>query len=582
MNPEIKLSPEVIEHLKDLEATIKQWLAAHQEIPSDDILAKEFTEQKEKYLDLLKDVTSTLSTASAKATTSVPPDSISQFYEMAVELGIQMGTAATVTIATNYQNALDRFFNAYELGDENLQAEWLEAKKELEESDLVLKAKVSRAQQVSNNNRTNIPPGGYFRFVEGQKGNDTYYRLDWLSRMTDINGEAYHRDNNPDNHEYTAGTDRYLIEVYQANIDDAGIVTFARNGSANSLNKKGLELFNMLSSPYLTLEETGNKSFPALKYNETSKNTIQSRWSISLWDSNSTATAAVAEVIELPDWNDYGFRALYNKFKTKCDGASLSKDESIKLKKRMTKAVAQQKKLYQTLNIIRKELAAREDGKLVQQKEEIIALLKIWNKRIKTYEPSIAALNCTTLIVPPPVVVPPVIAAVVPPPVVPAAVVPPVVPVPTPPVPDTNVPALINISTNLWTAAITNRTQAVADLEAAGILDWLRTHPTAVIQITATFDHGNNAGYLSNPGATMSSMYSPAARTANNIPNNIRTPRDQLSVKAQNIANLISSQAGIANNQVTPNTTPGDTGTHMGNGAPFGRRVIITWINDGK
>jgi hypothetical protein len=36
MDPEIKLSPEVIEHLKELQSTIKQWLDAHQEIPAND------------------------------------------------------------------------------------------------------------------------------------------------------------------------------------------------------------------------------------------------------------------------------------------------------------------------------------------------------------------------------------------------------------------------------------------------------------------------------------------------------------------------------------------------------------------
>ena len=341
MDPKIKLSPEVIRHFKELQNTIQEWLDTHQKIPDDDELVIEFAAQKKKYLDLLKEVTTTLDSASLKTTESVSTDPIAQYYEMAVELGIQMGTGPNKKIKNDYQNALDSFFNIYELGNEGLQEEWSEAKKELEESDRILKEKIQLAQEELAKRRANTPPGGHFRFVEGRKGNETYYRLDWLSRMTDINSEAYHLNNNPDNHEYTAGTNRYLIEVYQANIDEAGIFTFTRNGSANSLSKKGLELFNMLNSPYLTLEETGNKKIPDLKYNETSKNT-------------------------------------------------------------------------------------------------------------------------------------------------------------------------------------------------------------------------------------------------NNIPANILNPRDQLSVKAQNIADLISGQAGINSNQVTPDLTPGDTGTHMGNGAPFGRRVIITWINDGK
>ena len=539
MNPEIKLSPEVIQHLKELEVTIQEWLAAHQEIPSDDVLAKEFTQQKEKYLDLLKDVTSTLSTASAKTTASVSTDSISQFYEMAVELGIQMGTAATVTIATNYQNALDSFFNAYELGDEDMQAEWLEAKKELEESDLVLKEKIRRAKEESDKRKANTPPGGYFRFVEGKKGNKTYYRLDWLSKMTDINGEAYHRDNDPDNHEYTAGTNRYIIELYQANIDDVGAITFARNGTAHSFNSKGLELFNMLKKPYLTIEETGNKKFPELKHNEKAKNTAESQWSISLW----TPDRKVAEVIELPDWNDYGFKALYKEFKTKCATFRLSKDGATSLKEQMTTAIAQQKKLYRTLNIIHKELAVREDEKLVQQKKEVIALLKIWRKRIQTYEPLIAPLDYKDCLRP---------------------------------------PVVVDIAMGYWTADVSDPKQAVKDLEKAGILDRLRAYPNAVVQITATFDHGNASTYQNDPTAHMNKTYSTAHRNASSIPTSIQVLRDYLSVKAQNVTDLIATQTGIKSKQVVPNLTPGDTGDHMGNGAPFGTRVIITWINDGE
>lgn len=539
MDPNIKLDPEVIEHFKELKSTIQEWLDTHQKIPSDDVLAKEFTAQKEKYLNLLEEVTATLSSVSIKTTESTSSDPIAQDYEMAVELGIQMGTGANRKVATDYQNALDSFFNAYETGNEDLKAEWAEAKKELEESDRILKEKVKRAQEELAKRRANTPPGGYFRFVEGKKGNKTYYRLDWLSKMTNINGESYHRDNDVENDEYLAGTNRYIIELYQANIDDTGAITFTRNGTAYSLTSKGLELFNMLKKPYLTLEETGNKKFPELKYNEKSKNSAKSKWSISLW----TPDPKVAEVIELPDWNDYDFARLYKEFKAKCAKFRLSKDEATSLKEQMTTAIAQQKKLYRTLNIIHKELAVREDDKLIQQKEEVIALLKIWRKRIQTYEPLIAPLDYKDCLRP---------------------------------------PVMVDITMGYWTADVSDPKQAVKDLEKAGILDRLKAYPKAVIEITGTFNHNNHPSYISNPTTHMATPYSASMRSKYGIPTTINTRGDFLSVKAQNVADLIVAQAGITNKQVVPNLTPGDTGDHMGNGDPFGKRVIITWINDGE
>jgi hypothetical protein len=537
MDPKIQLSPEVIKHFNELKTTLEQWLATHKEIPSDDVLAQELSVQKEKYLTLLNDVTTTLSKVSAKTKESVDPNTIAQRYEMAVELGIQMGTGGNVILAANYQSALNAFFSTYTLGNEELQTEWLEAKKELEKSDLIIKEKIRLAVAEAAKRRASTPSGGYFRFIEGKKGNETYYRLDWLSKMTHLKGEAYHVDNDPDNDKYTAGTNQYLIEVYQANIDDVGAITFTRNGTAYSFNSKGLELFNMLKKPYLTIEETGNKKFPALKHNEKPKNTAKSQWSVSLW----TPDSKVAEVIELPDWNDHGFKALYKEFKTKCASLRLSKDQATNLKEQMTTAIAQQKKLYRMLNIIHKELAAREDDKLVQQKEEVITLLKIWRKRIQTYEPLIAPLDYKDCLRP---------------------------------------PVVVDIAMGYWTADVSDPKQAVKDLEKAGILDRLRAYPNAVVQITATFEYGSS--YISDPTVYMGTTYSASVRKANSIPASINTRRSFLSVKAQNVTNLIVAQVGITSKQVTPNLTPGDTGDHMGSGDPFGKRVIITWINDGE
>jgi hypothetical protein len=89
-----------------------------------------------------------------------------------------MGTGANRKVATDYQNALDNFSSAYQLGNEDLQTEWLEAKKELEKSDLILKEKFRIAAEELAKRKANTPPGGYFRFIEGKK--EMKPIIDWI------------------------------------------------------------------------------------------------------------------------------------------------------------------------------------------------------------------------------------------------------------------------------------------------------------------------------------------------------------------------------------------------------------------
>lgn len=541
MDPEIQLSSQVITHFKTLKTTLQVWLNKYQVVSANlpATKAKELIKRKKDYTNLLAELTAILSTAKIKETTdSVSLDDLPSYYEEAVELGIKMGTGANREIASSYQTAMDNFFAAYKIASEDEQEEWKEAKEELEESNRILKDKIKRAEEELAKRRANTPPGGYFRFIKGQKGDQIYYRLDWLSKMTNLHGQSYHRNNDVKNDQYLAGTNRYVIELYDASFDEVGRMTFTKSGTAYSLDKQGLQLFNMLRNPYLTLEETGNKKFPALEANSVPKNTTL-KWSVALW----TPVPQVGEAIELPDWNDYGFQALYKEFKTKCAKFRLGKEEAEALKEQMSEAVEQQKNLYRSLNIIYQELTTREDKKLLQQADEVKAVLKIWRKRIQTYEPLIAPLDYKDCLRP---------------------------------------PVMVNIEMGYWTGAVSNPTQAIKDLEAAGVLDRLKAYPKAVIQVTATFDHGGRKEYTDNPTTYMDSGYSDKHRAKVGIPDPIVQRRDYLTVKAQNVTNLIQGIPGISNSQVVPNLTPGDTGEHMGSSRPFGERVIIKWINDGE
>ena len=288
MNP-IVLSPELLNHLQSLQTNVQQWLTNFQQLkqrpriwnrlPPDQ--QKAWTIRQAKLQTLDEALTQTL--ASATAGTPGPATGLSPLYDRVVELGINMNTKGSKTLAQTYQAAIDSFLMAYDTAAPNVQAEWQAAKAEVDESKAVLQAKIARAEQVLASRQSSGPTGGYFRYIEGTVQGRRYRRLDWLSDMAEFKGKAYHLNNNRDNDQYLAGTDRFVIERYTLQPNDRGGMDFVRNGTAYSLSTGALELFGQLTGPYHNARQGVEGAFPDLVYNHTPRNR-NPRWSVVLKD----------------------------------------------------------------------------------------------------------------------------------------------------------------------------------------------------------------------------------------------------------------------------------------------------------
>lgn len=541
MNP-IVLSPELLAHLQTLQTDVQQWLTNFQQFRNQSVSWNRLSDdQQQEWLQrqtqlqaLASALTQTLT--SATSGTLPPSTGLSALYDRVVELGINMNTQGSRTLAQAYQTAINNFLTAYNGADANTQTEWQTAKNEVDESNATLQAKLARAQQVLANRQNNGPIGGYFRYIEGTVQGQRYRRLDWLSDMVNFRGETYHVGNNTSNDQYSAGTNRFIIELYTPQSNDKGGLDFVRNGTAYSLSSSALELFGQLTGPYKRAQDSVEGKFPALEYNNTPNNR-NPRWSMVF----KGTTQGTQLDIDLPTWDDYGATRLVAQYRIDCANFRLTQASSDAAIQAINNAIAQQQTLYRALDVIRQELAARTNNKLDQQEDEIVALLAIWRDRITGFQRDVDGLDFRNCIQP---------------------------------------PVAINVAINYWTGDLTNPTQALANLNAAGVLTRLQTFPNAQIQITATFDFGNNADYLADPSSYMGSGYSDAWRAKQRIPSSIQTRRDYLTVKANNLRNLIIAQPGINASQVVANTTPGDTGPHMGSGAPFGNRMNIVWLRN--
>lgn len=542
MNP-IVLSPELFVHLQTLQLEAQQWLTNFQQFRNQSVSWNRLPDdQKEQWLQrqtqlqtLNNSLTQTL--ANATSGTPTPPSGLSALYDRVVELGINMNTRGSQALAQTYQTAIDDFLAAYNAADTATQAEWQTAKTEVDESNATLQAKLARAQQVLANRQNNGPVGGYFRYIEGTVQGQRYRRLDWLSDMVNFRGETYHVGNNTSNDQYSAGTNRFIIELYTPQPNSKGGLDFVPNGTAYSLSSRALELFGQLTGPYRRAQDGMEGKFPALEYNNTPKNR-NPRWSVVL----KNTAPNVQENIDIPAWDDYGAARLVAQYRNDCANFRLTQATSDAAIQAINNAIAQQQALYRALDVIRQELAARTDTKLDQQEDEVVALLEIWRGRITGFQNDVNGLDFRNCIQP---------------------------------------PVAINVDINYWTGDLTNPTQALADLNGAGVLTRLQTFPNAQIQITATFDYGStSADYSADPTAYMGGGYTDAQRKKYKIPDTIQQKRDYLVVKANNLRNLIIAQPGINASQVVANTAPGDTGPHMGAGTPFGNQMNIVWLRN--
>ena len=542
MDP-IVLSPSLLAHLQSLQTKTQQWLKTYAQLRQDaDAWARLSTEQQEKQSaqhQKLEALASALvqTLAAAESGSPAPSTRLSALYDRVVELGINMNTKGSPDLAKAYEKAIADFLAAYAAADSATQTTWQQAKIEVEESQATLQAKLKRAEEVLANRRTNAPTGGYFRYVEGTVKDKRYRRLDWIATMVNFRGEAHHLNNDKDNDQYVAGTNRFIIELYTPQPNAKGGLDFVRNGTAYSLSTAALELVNQLTGPYIKHEEGPGGKFPPFEYNNTPKNR-NPRWSITLQSDQSGTRLD----IDLPTWEDYGAEQLIAQYRIDCANFRLTQSSSDAAIAAINAAIAQQQQLYRTLDAIRQELEARPDHKLDQQGEEIVALLAIWREKITGFQTDVSGLDFRNCIQP---------------------------------------PLAINVAINYWTAALTNPSQAIADLQAAGVLTRLRTFPNAQIQITATFNYGTSKDrYMADPTAYMDEPYKSSDRTKYSIPNTIQVKRDYLAVKANNLRDLIVAQSGIVPNQVVANTTPGDTGPHVGDSTDHGNRMDITWLRN--
>lgn len=330
MDP-IPLSPDLLRHLRALQADTKAWLSRFEGLRSDPRRWARFSTDQQSQLatrqrqlsQLLTLLDEVLENATTGSPDLAPPQSLSALYDQVVELGIQINTKGSPALAQTYLTALDDFLAAYQAADALLQTEWQAANAEVEESRAILQAKLARAAQVRADRQNNGPVGGYFRYVEGTVEGKRYRRLDWLSDMVHFSGEAHRFDDNEENRRYTAGTNRFIIELYQLQPDRQGGWSFSRNGTAYSLSASALELFGQLTGPYRSAQEGMEGHFPALEYNHTPRNRTP-RWSVAFQGTTPTEQLS----IDLPTWSDYGAQRLITQYRTDCAAFRLTQASS--------------------------------------------------------------------------------------------------------------------------------------------------------------------------------------------------------------------------------------------------------------
>ena len=93
----------------------------------------------------------------------------------------------------------------------------------------------------------------------------------------------------------------------------------------------------------------------------------------------------IEKVIEVPDWDDFGFQSLYDEYVDKCEKGVLPPEDRDQLKKEMQVSISKQKELVEEL----KQFHTNEND----QEENTADLIEVWKKRIGALEENITNLK---------------------------------------------------------------------------------------------------------------------------------------------------------------------------------------------
>ncbi len=307
-------------------------------------------------------------------------DNLDELYELVIEFSKKASSKPTIENKKAYLEVLENFDNQFKKSNRYLQKLWKNAQEDSAKESTAVKEKLVKGEAVKDK----------IARLEQTEAAKIYFIV---------------KGKNPD------GTEWGRIDFVGVNYTDA-YKDLVSQGAVNNKLPLVIEYFTYVDGNYIrqkkshTLEtafdkqlmdifqKSGNISYEQHKnlgrdyeYSPTNAAlTGKGPWYVNI--GKMAATNSVEKVIEVPDWDDFNFKNLYQEYLDKCNKGILLQGEQKVLKAKMTSSIEKQKARTE-------ELVEFHQNQNDEDKNTAI-LINIWKKKIQNYETDQATLkeNC--------------------------------------------------------------------------------------------------------------------------------------------------------------------------------------------
>ncbi len=291
-----------------------------------------------------------------------PPSALDEEYEVVVELHKKAATKGTLENKRAYQDALNKFLATYASEPTTNQELWAAAADECSKELAASSASLARAENVK----------AQIDQLEEQEAAKVYY----IVKGTDKNGQPWGRIDYVGaawvmaSEKTEKGNNNLPLEVhYFTYTDGAYQLQQKSNKLETSFDKQLMDAFQ--KSGLVSYEQYKNLGRDYEYTPSDAPINGKGGWYLTMNAPN--PTDKVAKIIEVPDWDDFGFEKIYNQYKKDCANGLLTKTDAKVRKKQLQATLDQQQILIDELDEFHHEENDADQNTAI--------LLDVWTKK---------------------------------------------------------------------------------------------------------------------------------------------------------------------------------------------------------
>jgi outer membrane protein OmpA-like peptidoglycan-associated protein len=297
-----------------------------------------------------------------------PIGALDTLFEVIIEKSKVAETKPTIENKQDYKEALNKFLKVYKNSSDKDKKLWKNAfeESEIEYEKISKKQKDALAVKKRIDDFERTESAKIYCIIKGKNPDGSEWgRIDFVGR----NYVMQHKDQVSKG----ANTNKLPLVVKYYSYEDKSYTHLKDSNHLESIfDKQLMDLF--IKSDCISYESHKNLDGDYQYHPKKAGLVGKGIWYFNY--ANNT-TNRIAKIIEVPDWNDFGFEDLFNKHIDDCNDGILTEYASKELKEQMQDAIEKQKALIKELDQFHVE---KNDGDKDSQ-----LLIEVWGKRIEGF-----------------------------------------------------------------------------------------------------------------------------------------------------------------------------------------------------